>query len=119
MKITFPFPPKELLPNQRGHWAKHARVFKAYKESCMWMCKAAKIKTLPLGDIHLEITFVPPDYRPRDLDNMLASFKACQDAIAASIGIDDRFFTTTHRKAGKCLGGAVEVTISHSIKVAA
>ena len=119
LKLKLPFPPKELSPNNRGHWAAHARAFKAYKALCIKECWAQHIKAFPIGNIHLDITFCPPDNRARDSDNMLASFKAAQDAIAHVIGIDDRFFETTHRRGPKCNGGAVHVMLTHSIKVAA
>ena len=40
----------------------------------------------------LRITFVSPDGRHRDLDNMLAACKATLDGIAEGLGVNDRTF---------------------------
>ena len=34
--VKFPFPPKELSPNSRLHWAKRAKAVKSYRQECMY-----------------------------------------------------------------------------------
>jgi crossover junction endodeoxyribonuclease RusA len=40
-----------------------------------------------------KIAFLPPDNHRRDLDNMIASFKAGLDGLSDAIGIDDSEFS--------------------------
>ena len=85
-----PWPPKELSPNGRKHWAEVAKIKGKYKVTCgLWLLP---YRRMIKGKIPVSITFRPPDRRRRDLDNMIASFKAGQDAIAHMVGIDDYLF---------------------------
>ena len=81
-----PWPPKELQPNARVHWAVKAKATKKYKADCLK-------SLLPHGQIksrdYFNITMYPPDNRRRDWDNMVASIKAAIDAISIAVGIDD------------------------------
>ena len=90
-----PWPDTKLSPNQRQHWTKLAKAKKAYRQSCylrtleqisIWKGK------LPEGDLVLTLTFVPPDKRKRDVDNLLARMKAGLDGVAEALGIDDSRF---------------------------
>ena len=38
-RLILPWPPKELSPNFRAHWAKLARAKKAYRAACAWTAK--------------------------------------------------------------------------------
>lgn len=42
VNVILPWPPKELSPNFRGHWAKLARAKKAYRLACAWQAKASQ-----------------------------------------------------------------------------
>lgn len=106
-----PWPPKELSPNTKSHWAKKARAVKAYKTSCLWECKLAKLKKMNAKGAYILIKFYPPDNRVRDTDNMIAAIKPAIDAISDSIGIDDSKFVYEFLKADKTMNGAVHIAI--------
>lgn len=88
--INLPWPPKELNPNHKTHWAKKARIAKKYRSDCYLITKQAGININWEGFIHLWMEFYPPDRRHRDDDNMIASFKAGRDGMADALGIDDK-----------------------------
>ena len=96
-KVILPWPPKELSPNARNHWAKTAKFKKHYRQICWAIAYKAKIKVLTTGDdpIHLGVTFFPPDRRHRDDDNMIASMKAGLDGLADALQVNDRRFKCT------------------------
>ena len=113
--IRLPWPPKELSPNARVHWAKKAKAAKQYRE-------LAWAQTLLNGDAdapidwiecyNLRLTFHPPDRRRRDLDNMLASIKAGIDGIADAIQVDDQHFSLTLQRGEPTKGGEVVAVIT-------
>lgn len=108
VSAILPWPPKELFPNARVHWTVQRKKSKIYKESCYWQFRAASF--FPFTETrHFKIDFCPPDARKRDLDNMLASFKAGIDGLALCLGVDDSEFQFTISKAPPVKGGAVRV----------
>jgi crossover junction endodeoxyribonuclease RusA len=110
-EITFGWPPKELSPNARVHWARRARAAKAYKEACWARTLQSGVKIGFDGLVHLWITFYPPDRRHRDDDNMIASFKNGRDGMALALGIDDKRFRI-HPQVSDQIGGMVKVRFS-------
>jgi len=114
MKITFPWPPKELSPNRSIHWAALGRSKKKYKTDCMWICKAAKLPTKFKDRVFCapQITFNPPDKRLRDMDNCVAAFKAGQDAMAEALGINDRIFLPNYEWGEPVKHGSVTIKFS-------
>lgn len=106
-EILFPWPPAELSPNARCHWAKKARIIKKYRADCFYLTKAAKAKAGE-GAILLDVVFYPPTPRSRDMDNMIASVKALLDGLADALGVNDSRFSITYAK-GDRLGGKVSV----------
>lgn len=109
--IELPWPPKELSPNARVHWAVRARKAKAYRAECRLLTLMASVAA-PEGKALLSLEFVPPDRRARDDDNLVAAFKAGRDGIAEALGIDDRQFVTKFRMSDETHpGGMVRVTI--------
>ena len=63
MQVILPWPPHELSPNARVHWAKKNRIAQDYKTRCWWAAKEAKV-VAPEGDtIVVNVTFVKPDRR--------------------------------------------------------
>lgn len=64
--------------------------------------------------LHLAIEFCPPDNRRRDLDNMLASCKACLDGLSDALGVDDSQWTLTLLRGPKAKGGAVNITVKET-----
>lgn len=118
LTVALPFPPAELSPNKRLHWAKKAKIVKQYRWDCNMLIGMAWWKEGPLrrwpydGEIPISVTFCPPDKRRRDRDNMLASFKAGFDGIADALGVDDNRFIPTHRVGEVVKGGKVIVEIT-------
>jgi crossover junction endodeoxyribonuclease RusA len=112
MKLHLPWPPQELSPNARVHWAKKSKAAKAYRLQCCLMTKAAKVVVPETeGRLHLWITFYPPDKRQRDDDNMIASFKSGRDGIADALGINDCRFIT-HPFVSDDMGNFIKVSIT-------
>lgn len=112
MKITLPWPPAILSPNDRSHWRKKNKAKKPYKEACYYLgITARRIELPPEGPIPVTITFHPPDNRRRDRDNMIASFKAGQDGFAMAIGVDDHRFQPTYKVEEVWPQGAVVIDI--------
>lgn len=108
--VILPWPPRELSPNSRTHWAKKAKAAKAYRLDCFYLAKEAKVTAPKEGPINLHIEFVPPDRRPRDLDNMLASTKNLLDGLAQALGVNDKRFTLQISVADE-IGGMVRVSL--------
>lgn len=92
--IILPWPPKELSPNGRVHWAVKSKASKKYREDARLLCFEAKLVAPEVKKIHLWIYFNPPQRRNYDDDNMLARFKPQRDGIADYLGIDDKCFVS-------------------------
>ncbi len=111
--ICFPWPPNELSPNVKAHWAVKARAAKKYKADCVRLLWAWGLKPQPQNwGLCLVVSFYPPDRRRRDVDNMLASFKYGIDAVAYVSCVDDSNFEIIPRNMGPSRGGRVEVMLS-------
>lgn len=107
--ITLSWPHRHLSPNSRKDRRQTAGIRKAYRQEAWALAMNAK---LDVGrNAHLDILFCPPDYRKRDLDNMLASIKSALDGIADATCRDDSGWQLTIRKGGVIKGGLVKVTI--------
>lgn len=96
--LTFklPYPPAILNPNARAHHMRLAAEKKKYRTACAWECKAWGVNRFKSEEICLRLEFYPPDNRRRDRDNIIAAFKAGQDAIADVLGRDDSEFHVTY-----------------------
>lgn len=97
-RVIVPYPPVELSPNWRGHWSKHRRAVKVYRNACWALALQAKLKIPDYaadgGKIHVQIDMFPPNLKSRDDDNAPASFKAGRDGIADAMKCDDARFKT-------------------------
>jgi len=119
MQVTLPFPPKELNPNQKPHWAVLARIKKKYRE-LSWVLSLKSgltpeaIEGWKQADVHLN--FFAPDRRARDGDNMLAAMKAGLDGISDALGMDDKHFKVTFDVSDD-IGGMVKVTVTKSLSM--
>ena len=113
LEFTVPWPPKELSPNARKHWAVRSRKAKVYRAQCFAYARNALAQSdLELqGRLVLALVFCPPDRRKRDDDNLVAAFKSGRDGIADALGIDDSLFVTQFEIGQPVQGGAVEVSI--------
>ena len=101
LEIKLSFPNPKLNPNRSTgrHWAGSAELKKKAKTeghyatlAAMGETKTPRSKLNLDGDVSLHITFVMPDKRRRDRDNLLASIKGDLDGIASALGIDDDNF---------------------------
>ena len=111
MTLDLPWPPRELSPNARTHWAKKNKIAQRYKTECRLLTIHSGMKA-PDGPLVLDIEFVPPSRQRRDDDNCLAAFKSGRDGIAAALGIDDSRFSTRFRLAADPVkGGMVRVRL--------
>lgn len=104
-----PWPPKELSPNARVHWAKKAKAAKAFKQHCMWVLWHGAELANWKGKKSFRVEFAPPSARRFDLDNAVARAKQLFDALAHVTGVDDSEFQFTISKAPPVKGGAVRV----------
>lgn len=114
MQLTMPWPPRDLSPNARVHWAKLSKAKKAYRETWAWQAKAQGAKRLDCAKLHVKLTFVPPNRRAHDLDNLLASIKAGIDGLSDVLGVDDRHWRFTIEKADT-VGGYVLVEVEDAM----
>lgn len=92
MPLILPFPPKELNPNRKLHFRAKARFAAEYKQTCFIAAQKYFVQFPVIGNIHLFLKFYPPDNRPRDVDNLLASMKSGLDGISLAFGINDKRF---------------------------
>ena len=111
--FTLPWPPSDLSPTARQPWRKLARAKKEYRAACAWTAKEQGGQRLDAENLHLTITFVPPNRRAHDLDNCLARMKSGLDGLADVLGVDDKHWTLTISKADT-VGGMVKVEVRHA-----
>lgn len=110
--ITLPWPPSQLSPNTRQHWAVLAKAKKQYRAACANVARAhGLVPATDAGALHLILTFYPPTRRAFDLDNLLARMKSGLDGLADVMSVDDSRWSLSIQKAGE-VGGYVEVTIT-------
>lgn len=108
LSLMLPWPPKELSPNARVHWAALAPIKAGYREECGWRAKVGEtdkgflpqsMRPLP-PPVRATVTFVVPDRRRRDVDNLMASVKAAWDGcVDAGLLEDDSADKFTPRPA--------------------
>lgn len=96
LHIKLPWIDSRLMPNRKNGAAwqsTHAAKIRAKQDGALCARAALGTNTLTPADTYpLSLTFVAPDGRHRDLDNMLAASKAALDGIAQALGVDDKCF---------------------------
>lgn len=95
LTIRLPFPNPALNPNRSSghHWAAQRGLRDKTKQDGFYATKEVMGNWKPqCGDIPMTITYVVPDNRRRDRDNLLASSKNTLDGIAMALGVDDSRF---------------------------
>jgi crossover junction endodeoxyribonuclease RusA len=107
MNIVFPWFPKELSPNARIFWAQKAAIAKVYRKAWYVLALRVRERVDPAAPIALTVTFHPPDRRPRDLDNCIASIKSGMDGLADALGVNDRLFVTRYALSSEIAGTVV------------
>lgn len=111
VKLELPWPPAILNPNNRAHWHPKGNATRQYRA----YCKAIASK-FPASK-KFTITFLPPDNRKRDRDNLIASFKSGQDGLADAWKMDDNQFEVTYAPIGfPVKHGKVVITLSQDTK---
>ena len=117
IEIVLGWPPSELSPNRRLHWAKLANAKKQYRKDCFTVSREQlkKFKNLSASipeKLVLEMTFYPPDRRSYDRDNLVARMKSGIDGLADALRINDkRFNTVISTMDTDYLGGFVRIRI--------
>lgn len=123
--ITFdlPWPSAKLNPNQsKGmHWAATSSLRKKARNDAAWVTKSAMLQRLlerlpaldfGKGSVPLTITFIQPDRRARDRDNLLAALKSSLDGVADALGVNDsQFEPVTIRREYGAKPGSVRIEI--------
>jgi crossover junction endodeoxyribonuclease RusA len=107
-EITLPWPPKELSPNARQHWAVLAKAKKAYREACHWQAKAQGARPVQADRLAVRFVFYPPSRRRIDMDNCIARMKAGIDGLADVLRVDDSRWVMSFEMADS-IGGMVKV----------
>ncbi len=116
MRITLPWPPKVLSPNSRAHWRrKYAASLKCRRLAYYTATMASADQREHVRDsltLKMTLTFLPPDKRRRDLDNIEAAMKAYLDGIFQACKADDSAIRMTVKTWGDVVqSGAVIVEI--------
>jgi len=91
IKLTLPWPDKELSPNAHLHW-RDKTEYQVAATNTGYLLVREKYGNQPgnfIGDLALTLTFYPPDRRRRDADNLLASLKHHIDGVCQAAGADD------------------------------
>lgn len=115
LELAWPSP--ALSPNGRLHWAKLASAKKAYRARCraagapFAAVLAPTLARHPNARLGLVLTFLPPDRRRRDMDNLLASMKAGLDGLADAWGVDDSRWRLAMEMGEPTTGGLVLVDV--------
>lgn len=120
-EIVLPWPPAELSPNSRTHWAIKNRAAQLLKHDCWALTKASGAKVEHDDKIPLRMTFRPPSKHRHDMDNCLARCKALLDGVALALGVDDSRFFLMLEIGEPLKGGAVIIKLlsmeNHAIDV--
>ncbi|MBN9410847.1 MAG: hypothetical protein J0H69_17010 [Burkholderiales bacterium] len=120
LRVELPWPDSRLNPNRsKGmHWAATSSLKAVQKADARILALQAMRQagyTPPRGTLPLSITFVQPDRRPRDRDNLLAACKSMLDGVSLALGVDDQHFepVTVRREFGE-KPGRVVLEIGHA-----
>ena len=117
IEIVLGWPPSDLSPNKRLHWAKLATAKKQYRKDCYSVSKEQLKKYRGVTEnipekLVLEMTFIPPDRRSYDRDNLVARMKSGIDGLSDALRINDkRFNTVISTMAQDYFGGFVRIRI--------
>lgn len=119
--VTLPWPSSELSPNKRQHWARLAKAKKAYRAACAIAVIEQKVKAPTWQRIDVLMTFVVPDRRSYDCDNLSSRMKAGLDGVCDAWAIDDKRFARVSAEIAETLmpakGAAhVRVFISEHVR---
>ena len=117
IEIVLGWPPSDLSPNKRLHWAKLAAAKKQYRKNCLSASREQLKKYRGVTEnipekLVLEMTFIPPDSRSYDRDNLVARMKSGIDGLSDALRINDKRFNTVISTMDQdYLGGFVKIRI--------
>lgn len=110
--IDLIWPPRELHPNARPHWAVKAKAVKGYRDYAEVMARQSGVVVSADKPLHLHAIFYPPSKRRYDIDGLLSNIKAGIDGIADGLGINDYAFRSASIEIGEVMkGGGVRILI--------
>lgn len=110
--VSLPWPSKHLSPNGRPKLRDKMSAKKEAREKAFALSLEAVGRTRIASVSRMHVLWCQPDRRPRDDDNLIASFKAYRDGIALALKVDDATFRPVHDVEGPITaGGLVIVTI--------
>lgn len=122
LRVELSWPDSRLNPNRaKGmHWSATSNLRTQQKSDARLLTLRAMRQigyVPPVGVLALTITFVQPDRRARDRDNLLAACKSMLDGVSQALGVDDQHFEplTVRREYGK-KPGAVLLEIGNAVK---
>lgn len=118
--IILPWPNRDLHPNARVHWGKHARAAKKARQDGANATLAAGIRKIDAESLVVRPVIFPPNRHARDDDGIVSSLKSYFDGIADIIGIDDskwRLGETVRRDPIKHGAVHVEITVQKDDQV--
>lgn len=98
LSIELPYPPSELNPNTRCHWAVKAKSAKQAKTDAFWstvsaLSAAGNFTGLDgVAKVEYQIVARPKRNRRRDDDNLISSCKNFRDGIAEALSVNDTVF---------------------------
>lgn len=94
--IELPWPPASLSGHNKGHWRGKSSIVSKHREWAKDATLAAGVIAPPEGDIHVSMTFYPPDRRG-DRINFPIRAKPLWDGIADALEVNDsRFLPRFH-----------------------
>ena len=117
IEIVLGWPPSDLSPNKRLHWAKLAAAKKQYRKNCLSASREQLKKYRGVTEnipekLVLEMTFIPQDRRSYDRDNLVARMKSGIDGLSDALRINDKRFNTVISTMDQdYLGGFVKIRI--------
>ena len=91
MKITLPFPSKDLSPNSRKHWGAKIKAKNSLKEAGVVEGYQNRRLASPDASYCVSVAFYPPNLR-WDVDGMFSALKSGIDGLAIGMKINDRQF---------------------------
>lgn len=109
--IVLPFPPSSLSGHAKGnsHWGKSS-VTKKWREDAAKAASAVGFIPLADGDIHVSISFYPPDRRG-DRVNFPNRCKPIFDGIADALSVNDSRFVPHYHFCAPEKPGRIEIRI--------
>lgn len=110
LTIELAFPPATLSGHHNAHWRALQPVKKLWRTYAEAETLKAGVKVADTGDIRIDVTFIPPDWRG-DRTNYANRCKPIFDGIADALGVNDRRFLPSYHYAEPDKPGRVLIRI--------